>query len=183
MGKIFKNRIIWGSISILLFLFLLLSIVYISYKKNQESPLYTAISERDRSKTELELPDGIVYDENSGEQIFVEAINLFLQQDYEKARGYFFSALDSKYYDPALPAYAYYFIDQCDYELNQTPDKEIIFKALEEISKYPPLSDNTVMLWDLFSSYDSLFETSQELLILMEDYRDNARNLDLYTWA
>lgn len=183
MGKLNKKYIIGG---ILLFSFLLsvfLILYYVNYKTNQESPLYTAVSDYDGSQTSLLLSPGIVYSENSGEKYFLEAFGFYVSHEYDKAEGYFLQALNSKYHDPALPALSYYFIERCNSFRNIVTSDKIIIHALEEMAKYPPISNDTAMIWNLTDSFSSSHETGEEVISLLEKYLAEAEGVSLYTWA
>lgn len=183
MDKVNKKQYRGGAFLLFLFLILGLLLYYYGYKRNQESPLYLAVSNYNGNGQHLVLPAGIVYDDSSGEKIFVDAFMLYEKMEYEKAREYFLSAPENKYYDPALPAYCYYFADRCSYMMGRPTEEEIVTYALNEMCKYPPLSNDTALLWNLISSLSAIDEDDQRVIDLMEKYLENAKGLELHTWA
>ncbi len=183
MSKVYKKQIVGGILFLFLLFFLCLFFYSFSYRQKQESPLYLAVSGYNENSKYLELPEGIIYDDNSGEKIFIEAFELYLSMEYDRAREYFLYSLECDYHDPALPAYAYYFADRCDYIQNRPADQEIILKALEEICNYPPLANDTALLWNLIGSISSSEDTDHKIISLLEEYLIKAKGLELSTWA
>ena len=183
MSKLNKKTIIGGSIFLILLFSSLFIFGYINYKRNQKSPLYTAISNYSTQNGSLTLPKENIYQKDSGEKIFLEAFQLYISEEYTKAEEYFQKALASKYSDPALPAYSYYYINLCKIFQNKDIDKQIIAQALEEISQYAPLSNDTAFIWNLTSDLSLSQETSTDAIQLLENYLYSTDGISLYTWA
>lgn len=183
MRKINRKQIITGIILSVILLFSLLTIYYLSYKRNVKSPLYMAITNYNINNRTLVFPKKTVYQENSGEKIFLEAFQFYISEEYDKAREHFWIALESRYSDPALPAYSYYFINRCDSLQNKKPDRTVILRALEEISEYTPLCNDTSLIWNLTSDYSLSYNTDTEVISLLEEYLSDTDQLNLHTWA
>lgn len=115
------------------------------------SPLYLAVSSHYEGQ-EWKLPSDATFADDSGEKIFLQGMNAFDKKDYVMAKELFEQALDAKSHDPALPAYLYFYINQCDYYLSGNGNFETVSLALDAIRQYPPLCENADMVSDLVSS-------------------------------
>lgn len=171
--------------SLLVLLTALLVIVYYYHSHHvEESPLYHIVSSYGESTQRWHPPQNVTYAEDSGEGIFLRGMGAFADEDYAAAKALFEQALGASGSDPALPAYLYFYINQCDVYLNGTGNAETVSLALDAVRHYAPLINDTDMLWDLIGSISLSTGNDAEAITLMEEHLEKSdHHMDLATWA
>lgn len=171
----------------ILFLFLLLGLgalfFFLSRNTGKETELARAISDYQEGDGIWAPDERLSVPEDSGEAFFLNGIQAFSMGDYETARTWLLRAKETPCQDPSLPAYLYYYINQCDYFLTGSGNTETVSLALEAIRNYPPLGNNTSMLWDLMNSITLSEDYETTILSLLQQHLDLSTNLDLAAWA
>lgn len=121
------------------------------------------------------------YKAGSAEALFLEGMELFVQEDYKSAQELFHKSLMQPRTDPALPIYAYYYINECTLQLTEQGSVPAVTNALNFMAKYEPLANNTSFLWKMIQTIvpsDMNYENAVEL---MEAYLNRASSLTLHS--
>ena len=124
-----------------------------------------------------------VYEENSGEYFFIEGLKAYDLGNYLIAMDNFEKAEKAIYKDRALPTYLYYYKNLCTWDQNDSGDTDLVFLTLKEAKNYVPLANDTGLLWDLISSISLSYEMDKKATKLIEDYLQEDKHLETYTWA
>lgn len=171
--------------SLLVLLAALLVIVYYYHSHHvEESPLHLVMSSYRESAQEWESPQRFTYAEDSREGLFLRGMDAFAYKDYTAAKSLFEQALDASGSDPALPAYLYFYMNQCDVYLSGTGNAETVSLALDAVRHYAPLINDTDMLWGLIGSISLSNGNDAEAITLMEEHLEKAdHHMELATWA
>ncbi len=167
-----------GGFLILLTVLLLMAQGYFS-RHVEESPLYRMVSAYAEGQSLKED----VFAADSGEAIFLKGLEAYTAEEYQRAETYFEAAMEEKGGDPALSAYLYYYRNQCVYALRDRGSYELVAKTLDAAAQYAPLANDTQMLWNLIESISLSSETDGDALLLLQEYLQEAENLELATWA
>lgn len=155
------------------------------YEKHmEESPLYLHMSSYRENSQVWSYPEKMNYQGESAETFFLQGMEFYALGDYEEAKKRFQQAKDANGNDVALPAYLYFYLNQCDVNLTGVGTEELVALTMEEIRKYLPLIDDTKLLWDLMNSLSVSPEKDEQLIELLEEHVKKAdRHMELNTWA
>lgn len=177
-----KKYIIIGCLIILTVSFFIGINIYHS-KHVKASPLYLAVSAYRMGEQGWEPPYGITFVDGSGEEIFLRGMEAFDRKAYTMAKGLFEQALGAAGSDPALPAFLYFYINQCDYYLKGTGNIETVSLALAAIRQYAPFSNDTEIVLDLVNSVSQPNENCEQVVKLLQEHLESTDNLELLTWT
>lgn len=130
-----------------------------------------------------EPPELQSYQAGSAEQVFLEGMELFIQKDYEQAQKIFHKSLTQPRKEPALPIYAYFFINECILKQTGKGNVPAVTNALHFMAKYEPLANNTNFLWSMIQTIVFSNLDYNDAVRLMELYLDRATGLTLYSKA
>lgn len=167
-------------------LFILIGLIYKTYVHYfyhvKESELYKVESFYRLENGELNVDD-LAFQDGTGEYYFLEGLKAYDLGNYYIARENFEMALKASHTDMALPAYLYYYLNQCTYLQEENGDIDLVSSAMEEAGKYVPLANDTELLWDLISSISLSPATDEKAIELMEKYLQSQEHIELATWA
>ena len=128
-----------------------------------------------------EAPVNPPYPAGSAEEVFLEGMELFIQEDYEQALQLFHKSLIQPRTDASLPIYAYYYINECNIELTGMGSVSAVTNALNFMAKYEPLANNTRFLWKMIQTIVSSDKDYENAIAIMEAYIKRATSLSLYS--
>lgn len=130
------------------------------------------------------LPDTQeLFTEGSGEYYFLEGLRAFDLGNYQIAKEFFQKAMENSGSDRALPAYLYFYLNQCQAVLEGVGDENLVAKAMEEALKYAPLANDTDYLLHLIYSISGDSLSDKKAIELMNAYIQDQKHLQLLTWA
>ena len=172
-------------LSILIVIILLLVLQKDYYKHHLEkTPLYLHMSSYREGGQEWTYPEGMTYNADSGEAIFLQGMEAYAGEDYRRAQECFQQALEVSRSDAALLPYVYFYRNQCDVHLNGVGNEETVALTLEAIRGYEPLIDDTAILWDLMNSLSVSAQNDASVIRLLEEHINKAdHHMSLRTWA
>lgn len=183
MKKKKKLYMVTGGCLLALFVAAMAAGYYFHARHEKESPLYSLLNSCSEEQWGRMSLRNSAFSENSGEGIFLRGLDAFAQQDPAAAKALFEQALAAPGRDPALPTFLYYYINLCHWKMNGAGDPETVSLALSAASKYAPLANDTVILGDLINSLMPSGGTNEQAIALMREYLEQAKHLELATWA
>lgn len=183
MTKEIRLLIALGTFFILLIVALMWAGNEYNSSNPRKSPLYLAMSSFQKNEGVWERPSNLVFQEDSAEDIFLQGMDLWAAGEYEGAKLLFDKCLTLSRDDPALPIYAYCYLNDCILQLEGNGSKEAINNALAFMAKYPPAANNTTLIWRLVETVISAPNNFSQGIEVLENYLDIARHLELHTNA
>lgn len=131
-----------------------------------------------------EAPVNPPYPAGSAEEVFLEGMELFIQEDYEQAQQLFHKSLIQPRTDASLPIYAYYYINECNIKLTGMGSVSAVTNALNFMAKYEPLANNMDFLWNILQTIVFSDREYENAVAVMERYLDRATSLNIHsqTW-
>lgn len=167
-------------------LFILLGFVYKScthyFHHVKKTPLYKIESAYRIEGEDIGTVEN-TFSKDSGEYFFVEGLKAYELKNYYIAQKNFEKSLSASYTDKALPAYLYYYMNQCIYEQEEYGDIELVSSAMKEAVKYVPLANDTEILWNLISSISYSESMDKQTMELIKIYLQEEKYLEVSTWA
>ncbi|MBO7174313.1 MAG: hypothetical protein J6V57_01010, partial [Spirochaetaceae bacterium] len=130
-----------------------------------------------------EAPVNPPYPAGSAEEVFLEGMELFIQEDYEQAQQFFHKSLIQPRTDASLPIYAYYYINECNIELTGMGSVSAVTNALNFMAKYEPLANNMDFLWNILQTIVFSDREYENAVAVMERYLDRATSLNIHSQA
>lgn len=174
-----KIHVVINGCFIILTIVVFIAIIFFCSNYVYKSPLYLAVSSYCEGQ-EWVFSSDATFADDSGEKIFLRGMNAFDKKDYVMAKELFEQALDANGHDPALPAYLYFYINQCDYYLSGNGNLETVSLALNAIRQYPLLCENADMVSDLVSSIMHVNgETDEKIIELLQEHIESTENMQL----
>lgn len=153
------------------------------YENNslKESVLAHALYSHAVDEEIWKAPTNQNYKAGSAEAVFLEGMELFVQEDYKAAQEVFHKSLIQPQTDPALPIYAYYYINECTLQLTQQGSVSAVTNALNFMAKYEPLANNTSFLWKMIQTIVPSDMDYENAVTIMEAYLKRATSLSLHS--
>ena len=130
-----------------------------------------------------EAPVNPPYPAGSAEEVFLEGMELFIQEDYEQALQLFHKSLIQPRTDASLPIYAYYYINECNIELTGMGSVSAVTNTLNFMAKYEPLANNMDFLWNILQTIVFSDREYENAVAVMERYLDRATSLNIHSQA
>ena len=183
MTKEIRLLIALGTFFILLIVALMWAGNEYNSSNPRKSPLYLAMSSFQENEGVWEPHPTLVFQEDSAEDIFLQGMDLWATGDYKGAKLLFGKCLTLSIDDPALPVYAYCYLNDCILQLEGNGSKEAVSNALMFMAKYPPAANNTTLIWRLVKTLISEPNNFSQGVAVLENYLDIARHLELHTNA
>ncbi len=183
MGK--NIRLYLGLILILVVLVLTLLWAGNEYSSTYagQTPLYQAISSFQKGDDDWVRHPGLVFRSESGEDTFLQGMDLWAAGDFDGARQLFDKSLIMPRTDAALPVYAYYYINDCILQEEGMGSAAAVTNALDSMARYAPMSNDTHLIWSLVETVIPSPSHYQQGVELLARYLKIARNLELHTNA
>lgn len=184
MRKYDRQRKMYLRTALFLSFIVILGITFFIFRESKKdiSPLHTALLSY-QSDGDFTLPDYIKYTENSGEDLFCKAFNLYLEDKYEAAVSLLEASLKADSKDPALVVYANLYLNYCSYHLHGNGNLSYVQHAMESMSKYNFLKDNVELLEGLISTVILTAEDFHSIMPLLDNYINNTKDLSPVTIA
>lgn len=176
-----KSVIVTGISGIILLVAVLIGYSYYA-GRIKESRMYQIVTPFLINHGEWGYPEDISYPAESAERLFLQGMDNYVAGEYEKAQELFINALESRPKDPALPAYLYYFLNECCYILSEVGDYELIARGLDEAEKYRPHVEDGFMQVMLLYTVSFNAAADPKPAVFIEEYLKDRERLDRETW-
>ncbi len=183
MGKNIRLYLGLGLILVVLVLALLWAGNEYSSTHAGKTPLYQAISAFQEGGGAWARPESLVFPAGSGEDIFLQGMDLWAEQDFSGAKALFDKSLIMPRTDQALPIYAYFYINDCTVRLEGAGSKAAVTNALGFMAKYTPAANDTNLIWGLVETLSPSPSHYQQGVEVLTRYLEIVRNLELHTNA
>ena len=143
--------------------------------KIKNSPVYKTVSEY--------YATGNISDKypsaSEKEKLFIKALKLYEENNFKDAEILFENILKSDEKDPAVLFYSSLYLNQCKNEINGYGDFTLVENSLNIMKDYSTLSNKTYFIWQLISSVMTDIKSREKIIILLESYLKEAKDLTL----
>lgn len=185
-GESIKSGKVIGQVMLSIVLVIIAAVVigsqyYIT--RVRKSELYKMITPYQRKEAEWSSLRETVFKKNSAEEIFLLGMDALAHGDVQKAKELFTEALSVQGKDPALPAYLYFYLNECSYALEGVGDVKLIAQTLDAAEKYKPHTKNGYMLKRMLTTIAFNDQAEQSAREFIEDYLKDRNRLELSTWV
>lgn len=113
------------------------------------------------------------------EKLFITGLKLYKENNFKDAEILFENILKSDEKDPAVLFYSSLYLNQCKNEINRHGDFTLVENSLNIMKNYSSLSNKTHFVWQLISSVMTDIESREKIIILLENYLKEAKDLTL----
>ena len=113
------------------------------------------------------------------EKLFIKALKLYEENNFKDAEILFENILKSDEKDPAVLFYSSLYLNQCKNEINGYGDFTLVENSLNIMKDYSILSNKTHFIWQLISSVMTDIKSREKIIILLESYLKEAKDLTL----
>ncbi len=147
------------------------------------TPLYQAISSFQEGDDAWVRHPGLVFRSGSGEDTFLQGMDLWAAGDFDGARRLFDRSLIMPRRDAALPIYAYYYINDCILQEEGMGSTAAVTNALTSMARYAPMSNDLNLIWSLVETVIPSPSHYQQGVELLTHYHKSAKSLKPHTNA
>ena len=113
------------------------------------------------------------------EKLFIKALKLYEENNFKDAEILFENILKSDEKDSAVLFYSSLYLNQCKNEINGYGDFILIENSLNIMKDFSTLSNKTHLIWQLISSVMTDIESREKIIVFLENYLKEAKNLTL----
>ena len=143
--------------------------------KIKTSPVYKTVSEYYATGNISDKYPSV----SEKEKLFIKALKLYEENNFKDAEILFENILKSDEKDPAVLFYSSLYLNQCKNEINGYGDFTLVENSLNIMKDYSILSNKTHFIWQLISSVMTDIKSREKIIILLESYLKEAKDLTL----
>ncbi|WP_300356474.1 tetratricopeptide repeat-containing diguanylate cyclase [Fusobacterium sp.] len=115
---------------------------------------------------------------SENEKNYLEALKYYKENNFEKASDLLMQIKNNATNDTLL-FYTNFYLNQCEKRLNEYGNFDYIEDAFNIMAKYPVLSNETDLIWQMTSSVITDTNSKKKIIVLLNNFLEKAKGLEL----